>query len=292
MPRTTNYPIVFRLQDVFDGLMTTVGNLKPPSFAYLHLWSPHEPFRYSKPFSAQFADGWVPLPKPYHPLNNPALKLTDEHIDQQRLSYDRYVAELDTQFGRLLDFLTSTGILDQSYVVVTSDHGQLFERGVIGHVTRLLYDPVVRVPLLVSAPGQTSRRDVNIPTSGVDVLPTLVHLSGAQVPTWCEGQILPALGGAEDSERSIFMVEAKDNPAFSALTNASFALRKGRYKLIYYIGFRQQGTKGERFELYDIEADPGELRNLYADAAEIAAALRKELLGKIQSENARIRRAR
>jgi arylsulfatase A-like enzyme len=291
LPRTTNYSLFFRLNDVFDGLMTTVENLKSPSLAYLHLWPPHEPYYPSRSYIGRFADGWAPPPKPYHRLNDPSLKTSDQDLASHRQSYDEYIANLDAEFGRLLDFLTARGILERSYLVVTSDHGHMFERGLEGHITRLLYDPVVRVPLLISSPGQQSRQDVSFPTSSIDLLPTLAHLSGAPVPAWCEGEILPRLGGAEQPERSIFMMDAKGNPAFSPLTDASFALRKGRYKLSYYIGFHEGGSKGVRFELYDIEADPEELNDLYSDSSPIAAALRKELLSKVQAENAKFKPA-
>jgi arylsulfatase A-like enzyme len=282
LPRTGNYPIFFTLKDVFDGMMATLDGLRAPSLAYLHTWSPHAPYRPSRDFEDDFADGWKPKPKPDHLLGDHSLP---NHMNGRRQNYDQYVADLDAQFGRLIDFLAAKGILDRSIVVVTSDHGEMFERGVEGHITPLLYDPVVRVPLLISSPGQKSRQDVNVPTNSIDVLPTLVHLSGGEVPAWCEGQILPALGGSEDLQRSIYMMDAKRNTAFSALSFASFALRKGAYKLIYYKGFEDYGNK-DKFELYDIQNDPEELNDLYSETSPTASELRAELLAKVQAENA------
>ena len=283
LPRTGNYPIFFTLREVFDGMQATIEGLRAPSLAYLHTWSPHAPYRPSRHFDTYFADGWRPKPKPDHILGDHSLP---NHMNERRQNYDEYIADLDAEFGRLVDFLAAKGILEQSHVVVTSDHGEMFERGVEGHVTPLLYDPVVRVPLLISAPGQSTRRDVNIPTSGVDLLATLAHLSGGDVPAWSEGQILPGLGGPEDPERSIYIMDAKRNTAFSALSFASFALRKGSHKLIYYRGFEDYGNK-DKFELYDLENDPEELDDLYSATSAIAGNLREELLGKVQAENAR-----
>ena len=65
-------------------------------------------------------------------------------------------------------------MLDDTYVIVTSDHGEMFERGIRGHVTPTLYEPVIRVPLLIAKPGQREREDVYAPTSCVDLLPTLL----------------------------------------------------------------------------------------------------------------------
>ncbi|HTP02446.1 MAG TPA: sulfatase-like hydrolase/transferase [Anaerolineales bacterium] len=296
-PRTTNYPIVFRIEDVFDGIMATISDLSSPSLAYFHIWPPHEPFKPRKRFAGLFNDGWSPeskpYPRPYHELNDSPVVYTEPDLAADRRVYDQSIADVDAEFGRLLDFLSSRGFLDSSHVVVTSDHGQLFERGVEGHITRFLYEPVVRVPLLISSPGQVTRRDVNIPTSSVDVLPTLAHLSGGAVPAWCEGTLLPEVGGASDPERSIFMMDAKENPAFAPLTNASFALRKGRYKLIYDVGFQKHDNdnKAAHFELYDIEADPEELNNIQRTATSVADAMGGELLSRIDTENAKLKRA-
>jgi arylsulfatase A-like enzyme len=284
LPRTGNYPIYFRLKDVFDGLMSTIESLKTPSIAYLHLWAPHAPYRASGKFDNAFADGWRPKDKPDHLLGDHILP---RNVNDRRQNYDEYVADIDSEVGRLIDFLDRRGILESTYLVITADHGEFFERGVEGHITPLLYDPVVRVPLVISAPGQTSRRDVNIPTSSLDLLPTLAQLAGGGLPAWCEGQVLAGFGGAEDPERSIYMMDAKENSAFAALTKASFALRKGQYKLICYRGFSQYGGS-DQFELYDMQNDLAELNDLYTETSAVAKALRDKLLTKVESVSSQI----
>ncbi len=286
LPRTAQYPIFFVLKDVFDGMIETVEAMRPPFLTYLHTWTPHDPYRPTKSFEQLFADGWKPKPKPDHVLGT---HIATKHINMRRQNYDEYIANLDLEFGRLIDDFDARGILDSSYVVLTSDHGDLFERGVEGHLSPLLYEGVVHIPLMISAPGQQARRDINVPTSSVDVLPTLTHLSGAEVPSWCEGQLLPGFGGPENAEQSVFMMDAKENSAFAPLRHrASFALRKGPYKLICYRGFSEYAGK-DQFELYDIENDPEELNDLYSQATSTAAALRSELLAKVKYENARFK---
>ena len=284
LPRTGNYPIYFRLKDVFDGLMSTIESLKAPSIAYLHLWAPHAPYRASGKFDSAFADGWRPKDKPDHVLGDHILP---RNVNDRRQNYDEYVADIDAEVGRLTDFLDQRGTLDNTYFVITADHGEFFERGVEGHITPLLYDPVVRVPLVISSPGQTSRRDVDIPTSSLDLLPTFVQLAGGALPAWCEGQVLTGMGGSEDPERSIYMMDAKENSAFAALTKASFALRKGQFKLICYRGFGQYGGE-DQFELYDVQNDPAEVNDLYSGDSPVAKALKEELLTKVQSVSASV----
>jgi arylsulfatase A-like enzyme len=283
LPRTGYYPIFYTLKDIFDGMLATIERLKPTSFAYLHDWAPHAPYRPSKQFDSLFADRWGPKPKPEHVLGD---HVPVKQMDGHRQNYDEYVANVDFEFGRVLDGLEAKGLLDTNYVVVTSDHGEMFERGVEGHNAPILYDPVVRVPLLISSPGQHARQDVRVPTSSTDVLPTLVHLSGGEAPAWCEGQLLPTLGGTEDPERSIFMMNAKFNNAFQPLTRATFAVRKGEYKLLCFRGYSQFDNK-DAFELYDISDDPDELNNLYSETSSVAQDLRAELLAKVDEVNAR-----
>ena len=80
-------------------------------------------------------------------------------------------------------------------MILTSDHGEMFQKGVSGHSTPLVFEPGVRVPLIISAPGQRQRQDVHALTSTVDLLPSLLQIAGKATPAWCEGEPLPYLGG-------------------------------------------------------------------------------------------------
>jgi arylsulfatase A-like enzyme len=164
---------------------------------------------------------------------------------------------------------------------VTSDHGEFFERGVHGHSNSLLFEPVIRVPLLISAPGQRERKDISLLTSNIDLLPTQMHIAGLPIPDWCEGQVLPGLGGDETPDRSAYVVEAKKNPADQPLEKVTIALLKGQYKLIYYLGYRDYD---DEYEFYDLQNDPDELENLYPSHP-IARELQVELDQKLQEVN-------
>ena len=285
LPRTGNYPIFFKLNEVFDGLYSTIGKLSAPYFAYFHLWSPHAPYRPSLKYDNLFMkDKLSPAPKPDHRFGDHISKVT---LNNRRLNYDQYIANLDEEFGQLVDRLQKSGTLDQSYIVITSDHGESFERGVEGHVTPLLYEPVIHIPLIVSAPGQTTRKDVHTPTNSIDVLPTLLNLIGKEKPDWSEGEVLPGLGGSDDPSRSTFSVEAKTNPAYKPLTKATVAMRKENYKLIYYTGREAEDS----FELYDLDSDYEEMHDLYPKAPAIAKTLKEELLDKFHAGDAKYRRS-
>jgi len=278
LPRAGNYPIYFRLEDVFAGLQTTLEKLSPPYFGYFHLWSPHAPYKPVKPFEGMFIDGWKPLKKLQHPLGGEVLQ---SQLNTRRMNYDAYIANVDAEFGKMIEALRSQGKLDNTYIIVTSDHGESFERGLDGHITPLLFEPLTHIPLLIAAPGQTARQDILTPTSCVDLLPTLLSLAGQPAPDWSEGTLLPGLGGTPAPQRSLLTIEAATNPAFAPLTKVSVALRQENYKLTYYTGYRAEPI----FELYDLAADPEEMNDLFPSGPAIAKTLQSELLDRLQTAN-------
>jgi arylsulfatase A-like enzyme len=201
-------------------------------------------------------------------------------LDRQRVEYDEYVAHTDAEFGRLFDFMDQQGILDSSYVILTSDHGEMFERGALGHGAPLLHEPVIRIPLLLSRPGQQHREDVHTHTSSVDVLPTLLAAVRQPVPDWCEGHVLPfGNSGPSNRDRSIFALEAIQSPAHRPLSVGTMVLIRGEYKLSYYFGYDKVA---DHYELYNLANDPDELKDLYPNGDSVAAKLRSELQDKLQ----------
>lgn len=258
-PRLANTDVYFHMGQVMDGVLDLLGELPSQNFTYLHFMPPHMPYVPRREFIGRFNDGWTPPVKKKHRL---APGVPQARLDQLRTRYDEFIADLDSEFGRLMDLLEESGRMEDSYIIFTSDHGELFERGVSGHSTPLMFEPLVRIPLIIHAPGQRSRKDVNALTSNVDLLPTFARIAGLEVPEWCEGRLLPEFGGEEDPEREIFVVEAKANPAFAPLRKATFAMLRWPYKLVSYRGYKHYPNA---YELYQLEDDPDELQNLYPD---------------------------
>jgi arylsulfatase A-like enzyme len=263
----------FSLGGVVEGAIRLLEGLQVPTFAYLHFYPPHDPYSPTKKFKGSFLglNVWEPQEKPIHPLASLQKDFGD--LLAKRHIYDDYLASWDEAVAKLFDFLRDSGLLETSYVFVTSDHGEMFERGELGHVTPLIYEPLIHIPLLVSRPGQKGREDIHAWTSSTDLLPTLAHLSGLQRPAWAEGQILPGLGGAEDPDRSLFTVEAARNPSFAPLSRASISLTKKQQRLTYYNypDYRQ-------FEFYDLAEDPQEMNDLYALQPAAARQMQDEML--------------
>jgi arylsulfatase A-like enzyme len=272
----------YRNEDVYRGVFREIMSLEAaggPYFAYFHLFSPHFPYKPGKKYWKLFQDGFEPPSKPAHPLSP---QLAADDVLSKRTLYDQQVAHVDAEFGALMDRLEAKGILENSYVIATSDHGEMFERGFYGHGGVFLYEPVIKIPLLVFAPEQTHRQDIQIPTSNVDILPTVLSLAGREIPPELDGRPLPGLGGDELEQRPLFSIYAAQNSVFLPLQKAAIAMRKGAYKLIAYFGYPSLDNV---YELYHLEDDPEELRNLVDDEPLVFSALKEELLDHLADAN-------
>jgi arylsulfatase A-like enzyme len=162
----------------------------------------------------------------------------------------------------------------------------MFERGFSGHGGMPLYDPVLHIPLMVWKPGQTQRVDVTDRTSAVDIVPTLLHLTGQPKTDLCEGMVLPTFSDAtRPADRPVYGVESLLNNSFSPLTVGTFAYFQDRYKLIEYTGYEELPNNEPFYELFDLENDPEERENLFDTRKSLSDDLRAQLTQKVQEVN-------
>ncbi|NWG08304.1 MAG: sulfatase-like hydrolase/transferase [Chloroflexi bacterium] len=276
----------FILEDGINWMLSQIETIRNPFLGYFHYLPPHRPYNTRHEFVDAFkGDGirhYIEKPRRL-PFGGGIDKPQDfEYQAKERRDYDEFILYADSEFGRLYDTLEKNGALENTWFVFTSDHGELFERGIFGHRTPVLYQPVIQIPLVIVEPGQRERRDVYTPTSAVDVLPTLLKVTGQEIPAWVEGEVLPPFSGTTPSpDRSIYAVEATKSDKTGPLNPATVMLVKGRYKLTAYLGYKQLGADAV-FELYDLENDPEELTDIYDSASKVAQELRDELLAKVK----------
>ena len=185
--KSDNY---FVLEQAINFLGAQLNQIPQPFLAYFHFIPPHEPYRTSQDFYGRFKnDGFQPPDKPKDIFGG--RRRMPPFLSGMRTEYDEYILYLDREFGRFFKHLEDSGLLENTYIIMTSDHGELFERAIWGHTTPVLYQPVVHVPLMVFEPGWESRTDIYTPTSAVDLLPTLLHIAGEKPAEWSEGLVLP-----------------------------------------------------------------------------------------------------
>jgi len=284
---TSNYEDNFTLEQAVSWISGRLTAAPQPFFGYFHLLPPHAPYRTSSEFYGRFrADGFTPKEKP--------IDVFTEHKDKndlsrRRMEYDEFILYADKEFGRLYNYLESSGLLENTLLVLTSDHGEMIERGIVGHMTNALHQPVIRIPLLIFEPGRKTRLDINTATSAIDLLPTLLHLTNQTIPNWAEGIILPPFASAAPApDRKIYVMRAiKNAPDQPLTTSVSTTMIKGIYKIHYYIGYPELKKRGqdELVKLFDIEADPEELVDLSLARKEIANQLLGELKAKLAEVN-------
>ncbi|MBC7876730.1 MAG: sulfatase-like hydrolase/transferase [Anaerolineales bacterium] len=284
---TANYDDGFVLGQAIDEISKRLAVIPQPFLGYFHFLPPHSPYRTSLEFYNKFSkDGIEPVEKPLSAFSHKQDKF--DHL-RERLEYDEYILHVDEEFGRLYDHLESKGLLENTILILTSDHGELHERGINGHSTAILYEPVIHIPLLIFEPGRKTRLDINTMTSAIDLLPTLLHLTGQTIPEWAEGVILPPFAQIpEDPARKIYVMRASKNKQDQPIAvAASVTMIKGKYKIHYYMDYDDLKKNGqnELICLFDIVADPEELVDLSISHQEIADELLAELKAKLAEVN-------
>jgi arylsulfatase A-like enzyme len=171
-------------------------------------------------------------------------------------NYYRVLLSVDDNVGRVLDFLDQERLADDTIVVYTSDNG--FFLGEFGMFDkRLMYEPSIRVPLLVRYPARVKPLvDSTHLVLNVDVAPTLLELAGLPTPAGLHGRsLVPLLRGESPPWRDAFLYEYYEYPAEHCVRK-NRGVRDGRWKLIQF------WEQPEEWELYDLQADPDEVTNL------------------------------
>jgi arylsulfatase A-like enzyme len=200
----------------------------------------------------------------------------DPEKQDSRLRLAAMVSQLDAKIGQLIDALERTGQRSNTLVVFTSDNGGIESlknayAGTVGHSPLnsendplrgqkdQLYEGGIRVCAFANWPGKLAPRKVTAPLHAVDWFPTFAGLAGLKPdPAWDGVDRWAALNGAEAAPRTIYVAKKQTR-----------CLIHGRWKLIE----TPKGTK----ELYDLEADPYEKRDLAAEQADVVADLSARL---------------
>jgi arylsulfatase A-like enzyme len=174
--------------------------------------------------------------------------------------YDRLLEEVDREIGRVLEALRKTGAEDDTLVVFTSDHGEgLGSHGWVGK--QMFYEETVAVPLVVSFAGVTPQRiDRTHLASTLDVLPTICDYAGIAVPADVRGTSLRGVIEHPERPGHEFVVSemSPSMPGNPQGPGRSFMLRTARYKYMLFPEWSGDPTE----VLFDLEADPGETRDL------------------------------
>jgi arylsulfatase A-like enzyme len=234
-----------------------------PFFAFLNYYDPHAPYVPPQPYRSKFSQLKNPggLINTYWDMQHIYVPMTPEQLQGEIDAYDGTIAYVDNYIGQLLAELQKRGLAEDTLVVITADHGELFgEHGLLEH-TNSLYREVLHVPLIFWWPGHIPEgKRIEVPVSNVALPPTLLDLIGAEGQTSFPGPSLAQLwsdtGAHQDwpyplaEIAQIPWVPAQHLPAHGAMRS----VLSPQWQYIVHEKF------GE--ELYDWRADPKESANV------------------------------
>jgi N-acetylglucosamine-6-sulfatase len=186
---------------------------------------------------------------------------TGDDVIRNRL---RMLAAVDDGVGQILKALEESKQLDRTLVIFTSDHGYFYGEHGLSVERRLAYEETIRIPLLMRYPPLIKAgTTVDAFALSVDLAPSLLELGGAPVPKNLHGRsLLPWLRGDKPAWRQSFLIEHFSDNVFPRARLMGYqAVRTERWKYIHYTDLADMD------ELYDLQADPYELKNRIADPA-------------------------
>lgn len=237
-----------------------------PFFLYLALTSPHDPRTPPAPYEELYQTEHLPLPcdfRPDHPFDNGEMDIRDEILARKPLTpgvtrrhlaaYYGMISHQDAQIGKVLKALKDSGAESNTIVVYVSDHGlAIGSHGLLGKQN--LYEPSVRVPLILSGPGIPAGEVNHNLVYSLDLYATLARLAGVDTP-------------GDGISRSLL---TEDGRSFAAGRDHIFSMYKdcqrmvsdGCWKLIRY-----HVNGAERQQLFDLDHDPHELDDRASDPA-------------------------
>jgi arylsulfatase A-like enzyme len=215
------------------------------------------------------------------PLDKPALQQKIANLpplgpetgssDKIILNRLRMLAAVDEGVGELLKTLENAGQLDNTLFVVTSDHGYFYGEHGLSVERRLAYEETIRIPLLMRLPSLIKAGTTIEPmVITLDFAPTFVQLAGGEIPSPYQGRsLLPLMEGKHPSDwRTSFLVEYYSDTVFPRMNKMGYkAVRGEQWKYIHFSEL--EGAD----ELYDLHADPYELKNLIDDPNSKSALL-------------------
>ena len=296
------------------------GHPDTPFFAFLHVFDPHDPYEPYRPYDTTWAD---PTHKDEHQrqltevrkvIKEPLLRLfgmpsrddlkkagfdPEAFVKHDKDWYDGSIRGMDVEIGRLLQTVRRLGLDEETLVVFLSDHGEEFhEHGRMFH-GQTVYGELTQVPFIARWPaGIAKGRTVDEVVQSIDVMPTLLEMSGIEPPPGLQGQSFASLlrdQGATGAKAWTSRPAITEKPLTDERNGAappphdteSYAIVEGGWKLIHN---KTRPRGGPEFELYDFLKDPLNATDVSAQHPDVVARLAKAVDGwKKMAEAARLK---
>ncbi|GBD96598.1 MAG TPA: DUF229 domain-containing protein [Nitrospirae bacterium] len=282
---------------VFNSFMESLDNAPPePYFAWIHLYPPHNPYVPPEPYMGRFDSS----PK-FRDIDSQALihkKLRREgylgdkkyfpedvrkDIDILRTRYNELILYIDSQFKNFIEKLQKKNKLDNTVIILTSDHGESFEHGFFTHGGPYLHETMTYIPLIIKEAGQSKGKIIDDLVEQVDIPASILDLAGIPVPSWIEGRsFMPLLRGKNLHAKPALSMNAKTNMSQGhEISSGCISVWKDDYKLMYRLDTNE-------IMLFNLIQDPHELNNLFDKEPETGQSLLDIINENLKVANERI----
>ncbi len=265
-------------------------NHSEPFFLFLHTYQVHAPFDPLSDFDI-YSD------KKYKGIvevsgnDNYYYRRIEPKMNREDYLYviDKYDGEIyytDYFLGKLFAELRHLGLYDRSVIVVTSDHGEHFldhpdsPKRYVGHVEHKLYDEIVKIPLIIKAPGFPQNQIIDAQVESIDMMPTVLELLGISIPKRLDGESLVELVKKQSYDSKVFAFSETFYPRRSKYGGYRM-IRSNNWKLLLKSGDK---TGPWEIELYNLQADPEEKSNLIAEEQEMGKSLFAKLAAWVDNQ--------
>ncbi|MBN2717488.1 MAG: sulfatase [Deltaproteobacteria bacterium] len=265
---TYSYHVTHRpAKDITDDAIAWVKqNAQHQFFTVIHYMDTHQPYAPDQSFRREFfpMDGGrldTSVQQSFGQLQR--MNLTADELAFLKGLYDAQIHTVDAQIGRVVDTMASLDLLDNSWLIITADHGEEhFDHGSFFHGLQYT-DEVVRIPLIIRAPGGQwgAGNQVAYSACQQDLSPTIMGIFGTMAPSQAEGKsLMPLMTGEEKADRTCYMEMSMLKDARGSNIENQYrkhALFDGRYKVI-------QSLDGSDTRVYDLDNDALEKHMLSA----------------------------
>ncbi len=279
----------FPTETTIARFMKAIDNkAQEPFFAWIHFHPPHAPYTPPESFKRVYdkSSDLIERKDQEKLMLGGTLNKMDDLPTKRKLiktlrdRYDENMLYSDKSFENLIGELKKSGKLENSVIILSSDHGESFDHDYYGHGGNL-YESSTHIPLIIRDYTEPKGQVIETLVGQEDIAATILGLAGLPVLSWMDGRsLVPLMKGKELPPRPVFSMNLQHNPTGVAITDGAFAIWEGDYKLILS---RDSGS-----QLFNLKLDPGELNNLIDLNPKVATHLQNILDSHLREANEKI----
>lgn len=278
-----------------------VKDAKLPFFVLIHYWDTHVPFRIPHEYFEKF--NTIPKKTKIKDLLN---KIKNKewrdyvhkalvgpmftYVEEFNSMYDATINYVDFQIGRIIEFLKSSGLEENTLLIITGDHGTAIGKHIPFFDHHGIFEETIRVPLIIKYGSRFPQKRISSIIQQIDIIPTVLELLGIDSEKYeFNGySLFSAIKTGSEIKREYAYISDANGGRFAILDGRLGG--RGRYKYIFSkdeesakCNYCDEIHEGETEVLFDLEKDPDETQNVLEKNTDIVTGLKKELFGWLEN---------